>query len=120
MESAKHLYEVEGGNSTELFRSRERSVKVRKFLFNILWRFGAMEENPEDGSKGRGEIPPSLVWIGLNTWHQHFSWLDKTSLFRNPGITVKFSSFHSSPADVNTFTQKMVEVSKLAQIGKIG
>ena len=28
---------------------------------------------------------------------------------------MKFSSFHSSPADVNTITQKMVEGSKLAQ-----
>ena len=28
---------------------------------------------------------------------------------------MKFSSFHSSPADVNTIIQKMVEVSKLAQ-----
>ena len=62
MESAKHLYEVEGGNSIELIRSRERSIKVRKFLFNILWRFGVMEENPEDGSKGGGRFHPP--WFG--------------------------------------------------------
>ena len=55
MESAKHLYEVEEGNSVELIRSRERSIKVRKFLFNILWRFEVMEENPKDGGKGGGD-----------------------------------------------------------------
>ena len=62
MERAKHLYEVEGGNSIELIRSRERSIKVRKFLFNILWRFGVMEENPEDGGKGGGRFHPP--WFG--------------------------------------------------------
>ena len=62
MESAKHLYEVEGGNSIELIRSRKRSIKVRKFLFNILRRFGAMEENPKDGGKGGRRFHPP--WFG--------------------------------------------------------
>ena len=56
MESAKHLYEVERGNSVELIRSWERSIKVRKFLFNILRHYGVMEENPKDGGKGGGRF----------------------------------------------------------------
>ena len=28
--------------------------KVRKFFFNILWRFGVMEEKP----KGAADLPP--------------------------------------------------------------
>ena len=38
-------------------------IKVRKFLFNILWRFGVMEENPGGGS---GFLSPA--WIGLKEW----------------------------------------------------
>ena len=32
-------------------------VKVRKFLFNILWRSGVMEENPQGGGFRR---PPGM------------------------------------------------------------
>ena len=62
MESAKHLCEVEGGNSIELIRSRERSIKVRKFLCNILWCCGVMGENPKDGGEGGERFHPP--WFG--------------------------------------------------------
>ena len=35
-------------------------IKVRKFLFNILWRFGVMEENLGGGDSAP---PPTMVRV---------------------------------------------------------
>ena len=32
-------------------------IKVRKFLFNILWRFGVIEENPGVGANSASPGP---------------------------------------------------------------
>ena len=62
-------------------------IKVRKFLFNILWRFGVIEESP----RGGGFHPPVLIGLMHNhallhcllsrnfpkfriRFHKHFSW----------------------------------------------
>ena len=48
------------GYSQNMENDRQRcKIKVRKFLFNILWRFGIMEEN----SKGWGGSEPSAVRV---------------------------------------------------------
>ena len=41
-------------------------IKVRMFPFNILWRFGVMEEYAWGGGK---RFPPSTVRLGLETDH---------------------------------------------------
>ena len=41
MESAKHLYKVEGGNSIELIRSRESQSQKVSFQYPIeFWSYG--------------------------------------------------------------------------------
>ena len=106
----QHLIKIVCGKIRQM---TVKGVKLKSESFFSIF-CGVLELWKKILKGGGGQTPPP-VWMGLNTWHQHFHGWTKTSLFRNPEITVKFSSFYSSPADINTITQKVVMVSKLVQ-----
>ena len=52
---------------------QRRKIKVRKFLFNILWRFEVVEKNPKGGGGG-GFCQTSMVQNqGENSFHRTLS-----------------------------------------------
>ena len=68
-------------------------IKVRKFPFNILWRFGVMDENPGGGGGFRPPVRIGLRSQSIMDWVLLTRWLyvDWTMLDRYfSGITCKW------------------------------
>ena len=67
-------------------------IKVRKFPFNIIWRFGVMDENPRGGGGGRIPSPgPDRVKVTIN---HGLSFAHKMTLRRLDYVGQIFLRYH--------------------------